>query len=64
MKRTWISTALRKQLKVCRAVAQEPEDLREIERFEEMLEESMEDAAAVNFATASAASEPEQEAGK
>jgi len=50
MERNWITATLCRQLKICRAVAARPEELQEIARLEEAIENSSQPQA-VNFAT-------------
>lgn len=61
MQRNWIADTLRRQLKICRAVAAKPEELHQIAQFEEAIE-NVDQPQAVNFASGPT-SKIEQEVG-
>lgn len=61
MKRSWITDALHRQLKICRAVAAKPEELHEIAQLEDAID-SVNQPQVVNFATGPA-DKIEQEVG-
>lgn len=50
MERNWITDTLRRQLKICRAVAAKPEELQQIAQLEEAIH-GVDQPQAVNFAT-------------
>jgi hypothetical protein len=58
MQRNWITATLRRQLKICRAVAAKPEELQQIAQLEEAIDgvDAQAEPLAVDFATAQEAS--------